>query len=130
MGIVPQFPGSDNIFLFPPPINQLNGDFNITESNDIGCFKLKTKKLIYGVIAFQGVSITQSYGTAFWGTVRINIPNFGISNFHTVTATVLSGMGLITCSVKETRTTYVDLYIISPMAETRDISVSLLALAW
>ncbi len=26
MGIVPQFPGSDNIFLFPPPINQLNGE--------------------------------------------------------------------------------------------------------
>ena len=62
---------------------------------------MKGKKLIYGHIQFSGVVITNSYGNAFWGTVRINIPaSFGISNFHTVTATVHSDFGLLTCSVK------------------------------
>ena len=36
MGIVPQFPGSDNIFLFPPPINQLNGEIKVRTGGYVG----------------------------------------------------------------------------------------------
>ena len=92
---------------------------------------MKGKKLIYGHIQFSSVVITNSYGNAFWGTVRINIPaSFGISNFHAVTATVHSDFGLLTCSVKWIEKNYIEFYIISPLSETRDLSLSLLALAW
>ena len=72
MGIVPQFPGSDNIFLFPPPINQLNG-----EKLAVGKIYFKEHNFnvqvggraeAKGTIAFRNVFGDPSkFRTLYWG---------------------------------------------------------------
>ena len=97
----------------------------------MGSVKLKDKKLIYGTPAFKNVKINTLYGNTYWTSVRVNIPSeFGIQGLYSVTGTVSTVYGLITCFVTNWESTYINLTLVSSCEETRDISINILALAW
>ena len=92
MGIVPQFPGSDNIFLFPPPINQLNGDLAVGGWTTISgtYFNVRYRKIY---TALYQVQISQQTKTAIPNESRVkncnrgNCPEFRATMDYTDDAT-------------------------------------------